>query len=128
MATIEGANRMMPGVEFAGVAESLYGTSLGGFHCRRIEFQAKLEDLLKKMGRFDHIAQVEQEDFITFVAAKSDYALDTDLKPAFFRRETHKFFQDLEKFLFGLKAAHIQELSLSGSLGSVSLTLLYSSD
>lgn len=123
-----GGSRMMPTTDFSGVAESSYGTTLGGFHCRRIEFQGRLEDLLKKMGRFDHVAQVEQEDFITFLAAKSDYALDSDLKPAFYRRETHKFFLELGKFLSGLKAAHIQELALSGSLGSVSLTVLYASD
>src|SRR5271165_1548415 len=126
MATIAGSNNMMAGIRTSGTAESGYGVKLGGFHCPSIEFPGRLDELKKEMGVFSDFVQSEQEGYITFVALVQEK--DTHItwpQISSLRREPHKFFQDLQKFLSQTKAQYIHQMSLTGSLGSISLTILY---
>jgi hypothetical protein len=117
---------MMQSIRTSGSAESGYGVKLGGFHCPSIEFQGRLEELKSEMGIFSDFVQFEQEGYITFIACVQDK--DTHItwpRIESFRREPHKFFQDLQKFLSSTRAQYIRRISLTGSLGSLSLTILY---
>ena len=116
----------MQDVLMAGKAESGYGVTLAGFHCPIIQIAAKLSELEASIGRIDDFAVTEDNGWATCVALhRETTALPPTKKMATFRREPHKFFQDLPKFLYSTKAVYVDRIGLSGSLGSVSFTLLY---
>lgn len=117
---------MMAGVILGGIAESGYGITLAGFHCPNIEVGARLQELLAKLDRPSDIAQFENNGYTTLLlCARSGLSIPLDVKVAMFRREPHKFFQDLPEFLKSTKAQFVDRMILIGSLGSISLTVLY---
>lgn len=116
---------MMQGVQTFGSADSGFGVTLAGFHCPNIEFAARMEVCEKAFGPFMDFAKCEENGFVTFVGYRRDaLGLSGTTLLATYRREPHKFFTDLQKFLSSTKATGIERLSLSCSLGSVSLTIL----
>ena len=126
MVEVAGANRMMASVKTSGSAESGYGISLHGFHCPTLEFQARLDELTKNLYSFNDCVQFEENGHIVFLALKRESSIiPAHRQAATFRREPHKFFLDLPAFLARTKAQFVDRLCLSGSLGSISLTLLY---
>lgn len=117
---------MMAGVQMEGSADSGYGVRIAGFHCPVMEFGKRLEALKISLGSIQDIEQIEINGHIMLLAMNRESALIPSLKEvASFRREPHKFFQDLPKFLLSTKAQFIDRMVLSGSLGSISLTLIY---
>ena len=119
---------MMAGIQTEGTAESGFGIRIAGFHCGTFEFGGRLESLKSKIRGPDKIVQWEDNGYTMFLALKDDNAVKnlTQLsKIATFRREPHRFFSDLPKWLMSTKAQHIEQVLLSGSLGSISLTILY---
>jgi hypothetical protein len=126
MATTPGANQMMGGLQMSGQASSGYGVTLSGFYCPNAEVAVRIQEMDSKEGPFQTIASVELNGHTLFVAGKSDpNSFPETAKIAIFRREPHKFFSDLPRFLYSLRAKSIDGISVSGSLGSVCLTILY---
>ena len=121
-----GANRMMGGVLTSGISDSGYGATIGGFYGSGIDFIRNLQNLKSKMPEIDRIVQYEENGFIAMLAAFG-YPSKAPLSMASFRREPHKFFNDLSQFLRSTKARTIVDLQLTGSLGSMCLTILYRS-
>lgn len=116
----------MAGLQMEGIADSGYGVTLGGFHCPAVEFPSRLEDLKSRFGPFRDVCVREENGYVTFLA----YARETPVIPQgieiqTFRREPHKFFVDLPRFLLKTRAQFVDRMVLSGSMGSLSLTLLY---
>ena len=117
---------MMAGVKLEGIAESGYGVTIGGFHCPSIEFSGRLDELKKKMSVFYDAVQWEENGHILFLAlSRETTSIPYNKDIAVLRREPHRFFQDLPTFLLSTKAQFVDRMILSGSLGSVSLVLLY---
>ena len=126
MAEAAGGSNMMQGFLTEGSAESGYGISLHGFYCPISEYPARMDALYAKAGFVNDFVTFEVNGYVLFLAAKREtYQIPMDRKIVTFRREPHKFFQDLPGFLAKTKAQMIDRMSLSGSLGSISLTLLY---
>ena len=122
---LQTGSRMMAGIQMSGSGESGFGITLSGFHCPTIEFGARLHELEKKIVIKDFV-QWEDSGYITFIAMSRDtYAIPEERKIATFRREPHKFFQDLPKFLAGTRAQFIDRMVVTASMGSLSLTVLY---
>jgi len=110
----------------SGKAETGYGVTLAGFHSPTLQFAAKLAELESTIGRIDDFATTEDNGWVTAIALhRETTALPPTKKLATFRREPHKFFQDLPKFMYSTKAVYVDRIFLTGSLGSVSFTLLY---
>lgn len=120
MATVAGANQMMAPPVLEGIAENGSGVLLGGFHGKVLEFAGHLDEFKKKFGLMDEVAQFEIEGHVLFMATRN-FLLKSPDNVAVFRREPHKFFQDLPKFLYSLSTDSISGISVSGSLGVVSL-------
>ena len=119
-------SHMMAGILTEGSAESGYGISLKGFYCPNAEYPGRLEVLYAKSGFINDFVVFEVNGYTLFLAAKREsYQVPLDRKIVTFRREPHKFFADLPAFLAKTKAQFIDRMTLSGSLGSISLTLLY---
>lgn len=117
---------MMAGVILEGIAQSGYGVTIGGFHCMSIEFGERFEELKKKMISPTDVVQWESEGHIMLLAmCRESYNIPGRREITVLRREPHRFFQDLPKFLSSSKAQFVDRMILSGSLGSISLTLLY---
>lgn len=118
---------MMAQARMDSVADSGYGVTVGGFHCPAIEFNGRLAELSRQMGYpFDLIAAHEENGYIDFVAV-CQTVNSLPLKPAkleIFRREPHKFFADLQKFIGATRAQRIHQIQLIGSLGAIALILL----
>ena len=124
-----GGSMMAPPV-LEGSAESGCGASLAGFHCSRSEYLKRLEEFNLNFPDALMISTYEDNGFICFVAArfKPMESFPVPSKSACFIREPHKFFRDLPAFLRSTRARIIDSMALSGSLGSVTLTLLYRGD
>jgi hypothetical protein len=120
------ANHMMQGFLTEGSADSGYGMSLKGFYCPNAEYPGRLEALYAKAGFINDFVTFEVNGYTLFMAAKREsYQVPLDRKIVTYRREPHKFFQDLPAFFAKTKAQFIDRMTLSGSMGSISLTLLY---
>ena len=119
-------SHMMQGFLTEGSADSGYGMSLKGFYCPNAEYPGRLEVLYAKAGFINDFVAFEVNGYTLFLASKREsYQVPLDRKIATYRREPHKFFSDLQPFLAKTKAQYIDRMTLSGSLGSISLTLLY---
>jgi hypothetical protein len=121
---------MMAGIRMDGIAESGYGVTIAGFHCQTIDAPAKLSELLSRLSsKPTDFTTHEENGYVTFVAASVDANfLSTDgPEVVVYRREPHKFFIDLPKFIAATRAREVLRMSITGSLGSLSLTLLYKS-
>lgn len=118
---------MMAPAQLEGVADSGFGILLHGFHAPVQEAPARLDALKSKLsGRAREIAFVEDNGYVTcLVVERRTPAIPSNSEFAMFRREPHRFFIDLPKFIASTRAQLVDRLILSGSLGSVSLVLLY---
>ena len=118
---------MMKGQRNFGSAESGYGVVLAGFYAPNGEVQERLKSIEADQGPFSEIALQECEGWTFFMGASSPGVNRSGkLKMGFYRREAHKFFDDLPAWLFQSKAVHVHRLNLSQSNGFLSLTWLYS--
>ena len=126
MVEVAGASHMMAGIQTSGSAESGFGISLHGFHCKTLELSARLDELISRIGYANDFTTFEENGYVTFLAmTRESYQIPDKKKIVTFRREPHKFFADLPSFLSKSKAQFIDRMALTGSLGSISLTLLY---
>lgn len=120
---------MMAGVIMQGSADSGYGITLEGFHCPTSEYGARMAEIQKKVteSRITDIYCYEDNGYATALVLRKEQGLPVPQKSkiATFRREPHKFFQDLPAFFKTTKAQFIDRMTLTGSLGSISLTVLY---
>lgn len=116
---------MMQSLILNGKAESGYGVTIVGFHDEVGKFNARLEELKSQVDPIHNIETFEYNGYATCLISSQEKFSREKPQVAIFRREPHKFFQDLPKFLSSTKAAVIDNMILSGSLGSISLTLLY---
>lgn len=120
---------MMAGIMLQGSADSGYGISLAGFHCPTSEYGARMTDLQKQVSesRITDIVSFEDNGYVTAIVLRKEPGLPTPQKSkiATFRREPHKFFQDLPDFVRKTKAQFVDRMTITGSLGSISLTVLY---
>jgi hypothetical protein len=125
MVEVAGGSNMMQGFLTEGSADSGYGMSLKGFYCQNAEVPGRLEALYAK-GFINDFVTFEVNGYTLFLAVKRESCqVPLDRKIATYRREPHKFFADLPAFFAKTKAQYIDRMTLSGSLGSISLTLLY---
>lgn len=120
---------MMQGYQMSGSAETGYGLTVSGFHCPVMQFGSELQTLLERTtGEVVDVVQFEDNGYSTLLLLSSD-GRPADLsgltRIASYRREPHRFFQDLPKAISPLKIKQVLKLSLSGSLGSLQLILLY---
>lgn len=119
-------NTMMSPAALEGTADSGYGITLAGFHCPVIEFGKKQGELLAKFPEPHDIVSHEDNGYVTFLAIKREPSIFSGKREMrTFRREPHKFFQDLPRFLSSTRAEFIDRMILTGSLGSISFTILY---
>ena len=126
MVEVAGSSNMMQGFLTEGSAVSGYGITLCGFYCPNVEYSGRLESLYTRQGFINDFVTFEVNGYILFLAAKREaYQVPLDRKIITYRREPHKFFSDLPAFFAKTKAQYIDRMTLSGSLGSISLTLLY---
>lgn len=126
MVEVAVGSNMMQGFLTEGSAESGYGMSLKGFYCPNAQYAERLDALYAKAGFINDFATFEVNGYVLFLAAKRESCqVSIDRKIATYRREPHKFFADLPAFFAKTKAQFIDRMTLSGSLGSISLTLLY---
>jgi hypothetical protein len=117
---------MMAGLQMEGKADSGYGVLIQGFHGTTAEFPGKLAALQASIPSPIDIAVSEDNGYATcLVWERGHDFIPSERKVAYFRREFHKFFIDLPKFVASTKAQYVDRMILSGSLGSISLTLLY---
>lgn len=122
MVTAVGSNQMMAAAVLSGTAESGH-MKIGGFYGKTLDVAGLLHDLEKEFSGFSQIAHVEIEGYVFAMAVDSMPGIATHV--AFYRREPHKFFPDLQKFISSLDAQAISSISVSGSLGAISLTVAY---
>lgn len=120
---------MMAGIRLEGAADSGYGVRLVGFHVQMPDFPSRLDALSKSTSVFE-CAQAENNGWITFLAqewrpVEETENFDGPKKIAVFRREPHRFFLDLGEFLKKTRACFVDQILLSDSLGSVTLTMVY---
>lgn len=121
-------SNMMAGVTLSGTAESGYGIRIGGFHAPVSEFAARMKELRQSLSPIDDISVIENNGYVTFIAlAQEDVFVPAEKLIATMCHEPHKFFLNLPKFLASTKARNVDRMILTGSLGSISLTLLYRS-
>ena len=126
MVEVSHSSNMMQGFLTEGSADSGYGISLKGFYCPNVEYPGRLDALYAKAGFINDFVTFEVNGYTLFLAVKREsYQVPLDRKIVTFRREPHKFFADLPAFFAKTKAQFIDRMTLSGSLGSISLTLLY---
>lgn len=119
---------MMQGRKNAGSADSGSGVLLAGFYAPNAEVDARLKTLDADFGPFSEIAIHECEGWTAAIASSEGAGRPGCLKIGVFRREAHRFFEDLPAWLFKTNASHIHRLSISQSSGFLSLTCLYSDD
>lgn len=118
-------NTMMSAPVLEGVAESGYGVRLAGFHIRRADYAKRLAEFQEKFPAVMTMAVWESDGYVTFLGGTTDRSgVYVPSQPAVFIREPHKFFIDLPAFLRSTRALWIHQMLLSGSLGSITLTLL----
>lgn len=122
MVTAAGSNHMMAAPVLSGIAESGH-MKIAGFYGKTLDVAGMLKDLEKEFNGFSQIAHVEIEGYLFAMAVDSMTGIATQL--AFYRREPHKFFPDLQKFISSLDAQAICSISVSGSLGAISLAVAY---
>lgn len=127
---VPGSNMMMRSQKTSGSAESGRGVCLAGFYVPNSEVQERLKAIDADQGPFTEIALHECEGWTTFLGVTAgDPSLKT--RPShisYYRRESHKFFEDLPAWFFRLKATSVHRLGISQASGFISLTLLYSDD
>ena len=118
---------MMASPVLEGIFENSNGVKIGGFHCRVMEVAGRLEDFKKKFGRIDLVFQHELEGHVLFVAVqnfKGSGTLTRDV--TYYRREPHRFFQELPRFFSSLSCENIHAVSVSGSMGVLSMVIDFS--
>ena len=127
---VPGSNMMMRSQKISGSAESGRGVVLAGFYAPNNEVQERLKSIETDQGPFSEIALHESEGWTFFIGASESHGSLKSGTPkiGFYRRESHKFFDDLPAWLFQSKAVHIHRLTLSQSNGFLSLTWLYSDE
>ena len=125
--TVAGANKMMRGQTTEGSADSGEGVTLSGFYVPNAEVQARLADLEIAKGPFTEIALHESEGWTFFMASLGITTLPPScvLKIGYFRREAHRFFDELPAWMAKTGAVHVRRLSLAQASGFLSLTVLY---
>jgi len=117
---------MMAGLQMEGVAESGYGIKLSGFHCSALEFPKKLGDFTKDGVTPGKISQCESNSYVSFLmCSREGLHTPAQVKIATFRREPHRFFIDLATWLRSTRAMFVDDMILSQSYGSLTLTLMY---
>ena len=128
--TVAGSNMMMRSQKTSGSAESGCGVCLAGFYIPNADVQERLKQTSNDQGPFDEIALHEAEGWTTFLGStRGDHGeLKGPRKIASYRRESHKFFEDLSAWFFRTKATKVHRLCISQSSGFISLTILYSDD
>ncbi len=120
-----GGSMMAPPV-LEGAAESGFGVKMGGFHCPVIEYGKRILDLLAKYPDASDVVSHEENGYVTAIVMSREMThFPAERVIGVYRREPHKFFQELPRFLASTKAQYVDRLVLTGSLGSISLTLLY---
>ena len=126
--SVPGSNMMMRSQKNSGSAESGRGVSIAGFYVPNGEAQEKLKAIDSEQGPFSEIALHEAEGWTTFIGCAQSGVGAKPFRVASFRRESHKFFEDLSAWFFRMKAAHVHRLCVSQSSGFISLAILYSDD
>lgn len=118
---------MMAGLLTEGEASTGFGVRFYGFHTSSQDFPKKLSELIHTDRTPHRFLQCEVNGYLTCLAMQQERSIDTKLPLQFgiFRREPHKFFQDLGEFLHRIAAVHVIDFSLTSSLGSLTLTILY---
>ena len=124
-----GANMMMRGQKIAGSAES-NGVAVSGFYVPNGQVHDHLRDCDTNHGPFSEIALHESEGWTTFLGVHQPLPQTPKAgwKVAFYRRESHKFFEDFGAWFFRTGSTSVHRLSISQSSGFLSLTLLYSDE
>jgi hypothetical protein len=119
--------QMMAGLLTEGEASTGFGVRLYGFHSSSQDYPKKLSDVIRDDRIPQKFLQCEVNGYLTFLAMQQERGMEPDspLQIGIFRREPHKFFQDLGEFLHHTSAFYIHDLSLTSSLGSLTLTILY---
>ena len=124
-----GSNMMMRSQKTEGSAESGRGVVMAGFYVSNADVSKRLQETDIAHGPFTEISLFESEGWTAFIGCSNPGVLSArKLKVGHFRREAHKFFEDLPKYLFQSRAVHVHRLNLSQSSGFLSLTWLYSDD
>lgn len=117
---------MMAGIVLSLIADSGYGIRIGGFHGPTAQFNERMKELQDNIGPIQDIVSMEDNGYLTFIALSRESAFIPSHKlVATLRQEPHKFFQALPRFLASTKAQYVDRMVLTGSLGSISLSLLY---
>lgn len=117
---------MMQDLQLSGSAESGFGVTLTGFHSSTQNFPKQLAERVLPSLYACRIAQAESAGFQMFLRAENRQGTYAgDQKTASFRREPHKFFPDLPEFLRTCRVRSVDDMVLTESYGSYSLTLLY---
>lgn len=119
---------MMAGVLTEGRADSGYGVMMAGFHTEVRLLGGKLAEWKEKFGAVDDVVSFEDSGYVTFLFYRRepfDLADEGRFRVETFRREPHRFFADLPGFLRRVQARSIRRFILTGSLGSISLTILF---
>ena len=127
---VKNANQMMASQKIAGSAESGKGVVLAGFYCTNGDVQDRLRAIETDQGPFTEIALHESDGWTFFIGSSEEPGVHRGgvLKMGHYRRESHKFFDDLPAWLFQSRAVHVHRLTLSQSNGFLSLTWLYSDE
>ena len=121
------ANHMMRSQKNSGSAESGFGVVVSGFYSQNSDVMENLAKLDVDQGPFSEIALCENDGWTLFLGVSEEPQLNlSKQKVAFYRRECHRFFEDLPSWLYRTKAVHIHRMALSQSSGYLSLTMLYS--
>lgn len=125
-----GSNMMMRSQKTEGSAESGRGVVMAGFYVSNADVSKRLQETDIAHGPFTEISLFESEGWTAFIGCSEEPlpVKTRALKVGHFRREAHKFFEDLPKYLFQSRAVHVHRLNLSQSSGFLSLTWLYSDD
>ena len=123
-----GANNMMRSQKNFGSAESGRGVMLAGFYAPNGEVQDRLKAMDADQGPFSRIALHESDGWSFFLGASGPVVTHGVSRVGHFRRESHKFFDDLAMWLFQTKATGIRDMALSQSNGFLSITFLYGVD
>ena len=126
MVQVAGGSNMMQGFRMEGTAESGFGVVLSGFHASVTEAGSKIQALHEKFPTARQIMAWEDNGYLSYLALCEERdTLLTAPRILCYRREPHKFFVDLPRVLASTRAQKILSLSLTGSLGSLSLVMLY---
>lgn len=125
MVEVLGANQMMKGRKIAGSADSGAGVGLTGFYVANGELQERLRSLDETEGPFSDVALFESEGWTAFIAVIGPRYEGGPLKVGHFRRESHRFFEELPAWFFKTKAVSIERITIIQASGFLTLLFLY---